>query len=246
MRRTEPSRRSVPFSSTFKVLLCGPILARVNSGAETLSRTVSYKQTNLVTYAPVTERRVGDGMSISAYCGATMTIRDSTAADLLLRSTGGPEKLTAFVHSVGDTTFRLDRLGTALNEAQPGDERDTSTPEAMARTFDKLLFGRVLSPASKTQLRAWMEANAVADDLIRSMLPNGWRIGDKAGAGGFAARSIIAVLTPPEGNPFMVAIYITGNAATIAVRLVRSLTSVRRSSSRCLGRAAGDKITYGL
>ena len=50
------------------------------------------------------------------------------------RALGGPEGLTAFARSLGDSVTRLDRIEPELNEAMPGDPRDTTTPAAMART----------------------------------------------------------------------------------------------------------------
>lgn len=84
--------------------------------------------------------------------------------------------------AIGDEKSRLDRWETELNEGAPGDPRDSSTPEAMGATLDRMLFGPVLSPQSQQQLEAWMRADQVADDLIRASLPEGWIIGDKTGA----------------------------------------------------------------
>ncbi|WP_164489765.1 serine hydrolase, partial [Raoultella ornithinolytica] len=63
-----------------------------------------------------------------------ITLSDNTAANLLLTTLGGPQGLTTFLRHSGDQTSRLDRWETELNEARPGDVRDTTTPEAMART----------------------------------------------------------------------------------------------------------------
>ncbi|MQK22582.1 class A beta-lactamase LEN-27, partial [Escherichia coli] len=95
-----------------------------------------------------------------------------------------------------DQTSRLDRWETELNEARPGDVRDTTTPEAMARTLRNLLTGRVLSPASQQQLQRWMVEDKVAGPLLRSSLPAGWFIADKTGAGNRGSRGIIAALGP--------------------------------------------------
>jgi beta-lactamase class A len=42
--------------------------------------------------------------------------------------------LTAFLRQIGDNVTRLDRWETELNEALPGDARDTTTPASMAAT----------------------------------------------------------------------------------------------------------------
>ncbi|QDA35875.1 class A beta-lactamase (plasmid) [Paracoccus liaowanqingii] len=205
-----------PLSSTFKVPLCGTILTLVDAGEDQLDRRVGYSPGDLVTYSPVTETR--DAMTVAELCEATITLSDNTAANLLLDRLGGPEDFTQYLRAIGDDTTRLDRWETDLNEAVPGDPRDTSTPAAMTATLETLLFGPVLSVASQQQLEAWMRADQVADDLIRASLPEGWVIGDKTGAGGYGSRSIIAVIRPPQGDPWLTAVYLTGNEADMPTR----------------------------
>lgn len=58
----------------------------------------------------------------------------------------------------------------------------------------------------------------MADDLIRASLPEGWVIGDKTGAGGYGSRSIVAVIRPPQGDPWLASVYLTGNEADMPTR----------------------------
>lgn len=207
-----------PMSSTFKAPLCGAVLARADDGAEDLDRMIPYTTADLVTYSPVTEKHAGAGMTTSDLCAATITLSDNTAANLLLGTMGGPEGFTAFLRGIGDGVSRLDRWETALNEGLPGDLRDTSTPATMVDTLETLLFGDALSHDSRRQLELWMQQDKVADALIRASLPKGWGIGDKTGAGGNGSRSIIAVIRTPAGDPWLAAIYLTGNSADMATR----------------------------
>ncbi|WP_319545071.1 class A beta-lactamase [Ruegeria conchae] len=207
-----------PMSSTFKPLLCGAILAGVDSGAVDLSENVAIQPSDLVEYSPVTSEHVETGMTIGALCQATMTISDNAAANLLLKQLDGPAGLTEFLRATGDGTTRLDRWETALNEATPGDPRDTTTPRAILETLERLLFDEVLSPVSAAQLGQWMIDDQVADGLIRAHLPKSWIIGDKTGAGGFGSRAIIAFLQTPEPRTYMAAIYLTESDAPVPER----------------------------
>ncbi|WP_405401422.1 class A beta-lactamase [Paracoccus sp. Ld10] len=207
-----------PLSSTFKVPLCGAILALVDAGEERLDRVIAYGADDLVTYSPVTELHVDDGMSVAQLCHATITQSDNSAGNLLLDRVGGPGGLTEYLRTIGDDTTRLDRWETDLNEATPGDPRDSTTPAQMIDTVEALVLGPVLSDPSRGQLEGWMQADAVADDLIRASLPDGWQIGDKTGAGGYGSRSIIAVIRPPQGDAWVASVYLTGNDADMATR----------------------------
>lgn len=215
---TARAQERFPMSSTFKALLCGAVLARVDAKQESLTRRIIYGKDDLVAYSPVTEKHTASGMTINDLCQATITISDNTAGNLLLTSVGGPKGLTSFLRTIGDNTTRLDRWETALNEAIPGDPRDTSTPSVIVNTLEKLLFGNILKPASAKQLRQWMIDDKVADGLIRAHLPKGWKIGDKTGAGGHGSRAIVAFIKPENGPRYMAAIYLTESKADFKLR----------------------------
>ena len=208
-----------PITSTFKALACAAVLARIDAGAEDLQSVVIVKESDLVPYAPVTERRLGgQGMTLHELCDATMSTSDNVAANLILRSLGGPEGLTAFARRIGDSVTRLDRWETELNEARPGDPQDTTTPNAMLQNLRGLLFGDVLSTASRRQFEDWLAGNKVGGPLIRAGLPDDWRVGDRTGAGGYGSRSVIAVIWPPERRPVIVALYMTETTASLNER----------------------------
>ncbi len=208
-----------PMCSTFKALAVAALLARVDAGDEQLERVATFKEDELVSYSPVTEKHTGEGgMTLAALCEATLATSDNTAANLILKAVGGPASLTAFVRATGDTITRLDRWETELNEGLPGDVRDTTTPRAIAMTLKKLLLSDVMSEPSRRQLIEWLNGNRVADALLRASLPEGWVIADRSGAGGYGTRGIIAILWPPAGKPVSVAIYITETEASFDER----------------------------
>ncbi|CAM4064650.1 broad-spectrum class A beta-lactamase OKP-D-1 [Klebsiella sp. 10982] len=207
-----------PLTSTFKVLLCGAVLARVDAGVERLDRRIHYRQQDLVAYSPVSEKHLADGMTVGELCAAAITMSDNSAGNLLLDTLGGPAGLTAFLRTIGDNVTRLDRRETQLNEALPGDVRDTTTPASMAATLRKLLTAKHLSARSQQQLVQWMVDDRVAGPLIRAVLPAGWFIADKTGAGERGARGIVALLGPDGKAERIVVIYMRDTPATIAER----------------------------
>jgi len=197
--------------STFKALTAGYILARVDKDEEQLDRRIVYAKKDLVNWSPITEKHVGgDGMSVAELCQATLTLSDNTAANLLLKSFGGPAGLTTFLRSIGDETTRLDRFETELNtHDKPGDQRDTTTPAAMLETLRKLLFGNVLSRSSRAQLVAWMVMNKTGDEKLRAGFPADWMIGDKTGGNGdkYGNSNDVAVAWSPDRGAVIVAAY---------------------------------------
>lgn len=195
--------------STFKVLAVSAVLKRVDEKKEQLDRFVRYGEAQLLEYAPVTRAHVKEGgMTLDALCAAAITQSDNTAANLLLETIGGPKGLTDFARSLGDEFTRLDRMEPELNNAVPGEDRDTTTPAAMAKDLQRLLTSDVLSQESRARLEGWMVANETGSKMIRSSVPAGWRVGDKTGRSGKGASNDIAIVRPPTGGPIFLAIYV--------------------------------------
>lgn len=205
-----------PLCSTFKVLLAAQVLARCDQGVEDLERPVRVRADDLLDYAPVTRPAVGRDLSVATLCEAAITLSDNTAANLLLARSGGPAGLTAFLRSLGDEVTRLDRIEPDLNEARPGDPRDTTSPAAMLHSLQRLLLGDALAPASRDRLEAWMVATRTGDARLRARLPADWRAGDKTGTGARGTYNDVALFRPPQGSPWLVSAYLTGASAPAA------------------------------
>jgi len=204
--------------STFKAALAGAVLARVDRGEERLDRVIPYGQADLLDYAPITRAHVArGGLPVADLCQAAVELSDNTAANLLLAEVGGPAGLTAFLRATGDEATRLDRTEPALNSALPGDQRDTTTPRAMAHTLQRLLLGPALSPASRALLTGWMLDCKTGDKRLRAGLPGTWRVADKTGNNGHGAAGDIAVAWPRPGAPILICSYVIGAAAPPAV-----------------------------
>jgi beta-lactamase class A len=208
-----------PMCSTFKLLAAAAILARVDDGKERLERRVRFEAGDIVVNSPVTKNRAGgEGMSLDELCEAAMTFSDNTAGNLLLAALGGPAGLTAYARSLGDTVSRLDRIEPELNEARPGDPRDTTTPVAMLANLRVLALGEALSAGSRAQLVRWLIANKTGDTRLRAGLPGGWRVGDKTGAGEQGTTNDVAVIWVPERAPAIVSVYLTQTSASAEQR----------------------------
>jgi beta-lactamase class A len=198
-----------PMCSTFKVLLVSAILKRSTQIDGLMQQRIKYQKSNLVTYSPITEQQVEAGMTVAALCAAAIQYSDNTAANLLMKILSGPRTVTAFARSIGDRQFRLDRWETALNSAIPGDRRDTSTPNAMGQSLQRLVLGDALKPHLRAQLQAWLRGNTTGAARIRAGVPADWQVGDKTGSGDYGTANDIAVLWPPGRSPVVVAIYTT-------------------------------------
>jgi len=214
-----------PLCSTFKLLAAAAILARADAGQERLDKPIAVRREDIVDYSPATEPNVGGSMTLAELCKAALTLSDNTAGNLMLGVLGGPQAVTAYARSLGDTATRLDRNEPHLNDIAPGDSRDTTTPSAIATDLRTLLFGDALTPKSRDQLTAWLVANKTGDTRLRAGLPAGCRVGDKTGTCNANTANDVGVVWLEGRAPVVIAAYLTGatvdrneqNAAIAAV-----------------------------
>lgn len=196
-----------PMCSTFKAIVAAAILQRSASDSTLLKRRVHYTQKDMVSHAPVTQPNIAKGMTVEELCAAAVQYSDNPAANLLMKILGGPEGVTAFARSIGDSAFRLDRWETELNSAIPGDPRDTTTPLAMMRSLQSLVLGDALAAPQRQQLKDWLVGNTTGDAMIRAGTPAGWLVADKTGGGAYGARNDIGVIWPSGQAPLVITVY---------------------------------------
>lgn len=194
--------------STFKLLAAAAVLQRSDRKEEDLDRFVRYTAADLLAYAPVTKQHVAEGgMKLGALCEAAVEQSDNTAGNLLLQALGGPAGLTKFSRSLGDQTTRLDRIEPELNISREGDERDTTSPAAMANDLIRLITTDFLSEKSRELLQGWLLKSETGANLVRAGVPKDWRVGDKTGRSGQGETNDVAVLYPPNSGQIFIAIY---------------------------------------
>lgn len=204
--------------SSFKLLASALVLQRVDQGREALDRRIPYTKADLVSWSPVTEKHVAEGMTLAQLCEATITTSDNTAANLILKSYGGPASLTAFVRTLGDGTTRFDRYETGLNvrhAAEPA--MDTTTPRAMLRSMHKVVLGNALSEPSRHTLQQWLLNNTTGGKRLKAGIPPSWRIGDKTGTSRTGANDI-GIAWPPDGKPLLVTAYLAESTASAEMK----------------------------
>ncbi|MET7833333.1 class A beta-lactamase [Micromonospora sediminicola] len=192
------------YASTCKALAAGALLA-ATSDAD-LERVVRYRRADLVTHSPVTERHVSSGLSLRAVAEAAVRHSDNTAGNLLFAQLGGPAGFERALRGIGDTVTEPARTEPDLNEAAPGDVRDTSSARALAGALRAYALGDALSAPDRAVLLGWMRASTTGTALVRAGVPAGWQVADKSGTGGYGTRNDIAVVWPPNSAPIVLAV----------------------------------------
>lgn len=210
-------------NSTFKLLLAAVILREADGGRIDLDEVLAYGAADIVPHAPVTSRHLeAGGMTVAALAEAAQLTSDNVAANLLVQRLGGPAAFTAMLRDLGDPVTRIDRLEPDMNFVPAGEERDTTTPAAMADIVAKLFTGGLLSATAQTRLRDWMIATQTGLRRLRAGLPAGWVAGDKTGTGIAAGmpnkHNDVLVAWPPGRAPLVVAAYYESPVSDVDMR----------------------------
>ncbi|NIF81912.1 class A beta-lactamase [Comamonas sp. Tr-654] len=203
-----------PMCSTFKTLLAARVLYLSQRDEIRLWRKLYYSPAEVVAWSPISEKWAGanGGMTVQELCEAMVVVSDNTAANVMLEASGGPAALTQWLRELGDGTTRLDRNEPSLNTALPGDERDTTTPQAMVHSLQKLLLGDVLEGYARALLQQWLADSRTGDKRVRAGMPSDWKVGGKTGSGerGTACDTLI-VWPTAQSAPLLVTAYLTGS-----------------------------------
>ncbi|MEU6213862.1 class A beta-lactamase [Streptomyces sp. NPDC047023] len=202
-----------PMCSVFKTLAAAAVLRDLDHDGTYLARRLHYTAQDVtdagggaVTSLP---ENVAGGLTVAELCSAAIAQSDNAAANLLLRELGGPGAVTRLCRSLGDRTTRLDRWEPALNSAEPWRVEDTTSPRAIAGTYERLVLGDALEPRDRERLTGWLLANTTSSARFRAGLPADWALGDKTGAGSYGTNNDVGIAWPPGRPPVLLSVLST-------------------------------------
>lgn len=197
-----------PMGCTSKVIGVAAILKKSMTNKKLLSDKIHYKNEDLLEWAPITKKNVGNGMSNASLCSAAISYSDNTAMNLLVKQIGGPAEVTTFARSINDKQFNLVHGWPDEAFAVPGTGKDATTPAAMTDSLSKLTLGTILAAPQRAMLLTWLKNNTTGNARIRAGTPKTWVVGDKTGTGfNYGITADTAVLWPPKCAPIVMTIY---------------------------------------
>jgi beta-lactamase class A len=207
-------------ASTFKLPLAGFVLALAQRGVISLDEELPFGPGDPLDNSPTVEANLARGrLPVRQLCAGIVEVSDNSAANLLLRRTGGPEALTRFIRACGDPVTRLDRQEMELNSNLPGDPRDTTSPAAMARLVQALVLGDVLTQENRNRLSVWLKKSVPGADRLKAGFPvPPWLVGHKTGTGANGAVNDVAIAWRSGKPPIVVACYQSGGTAEAPIR----------------------------
>ncbi|MEB5569129.1 BlaZ-like penicillin-hydrolyzing class A beta-lactamase [Mammaliicoccus sciuri] len=195
------------YASTFKALSSAMLLEKTPHNE--LNKKVHVSKEDIVAYSPVLEKFINKDTSIKKLIEATMLYSDNTANNMIIEELGGYKEVNKRLKSLDDKTTKPSRMEPELNNYDPKNNRDTSTPQAFVKTLNKLINDGRLSKENKTFLIDLMINNKSGDTLIKKGAPKNFKVADKSGqAITYASRNDVAFVYPKgESKPIVLVIF---------------------------------------
>ncbi|MCD8897268.1 BlaZ-like penicillin-hydrolyzing class A beta-lactamase [Mammaliicoccus sciuri] len=195
------------YASTFKAVSSAMLLEKTPHNK--LNKKGHVSKEDIVPYSPVLEKFINKDITIKKLIEATMLYSDNTANNMIIEELGGYKEVNKRLKSLDDKTTKPSRMEPELNNYNPKNNRDTSTPQAFGKTLNKLINDGRLSKENKTFLIDLMINNKSGDTLIKKGAPKNFKVADKSGqAITYASRNDVAFVYPKgESKPIVLVIF---------------------------------------
>ncbi|MCH5141756.1 BlaZ-like penicillin-hydrolyzing class A beta-lactamase [Mammaliicoccus sciuri] len=195
------------YASTFKAVSSAMLLEKTPHNE--LNKKVHVSKEDIVPYSPVLEKFINKDITIKKLIEATMLYSDNTANNMIIEELGGYKEVNKRLKSLDDKTTKPSRMEPELNNYDPKNNRDTSTPQAFGKTLNKLINDGRLSKDNKAFLIDLMINNKSGDTLIKKGAPKNFKVADKSGqAITYASRNDVALVYPKgESKPIVLVIF---------------------------------------
>lgn len=195
-----------PVQSTLKFITAADLLKQSSNNPKLLQEKIHYSANDLIKWHPITG--LYTEMTLESLAEAAVSYSDNPAVNLIIKRLGGPDAITSFAHSIGNTSFNVKHYDGFLNST-PNNDDDTSTPKDMAISVQQLTLGQALTKPQQTKLITWMVNNTTGYNRIRAGVPIGWVVGEKTGSGDYGVANDIGIAYSPLCKPIVLAIYTT-------------------------------------
>ena len=216
-----------PMQSVFKLPVAVAILHRIEQGEFTLDQPVRFLPEDRFVpheYSPLQDKypEANVDVPMRELLRLAVSLSDNAAADILLRIGGGPQKVDAYIASLGISGFHLQDNEHSMQRDIAAQYRDWFEPAGAVELLRRLNDRSPLSPEHTRLLFDWMEAAGLTRRL-KGDLPQSVRVFHKTGSSGVhnglaPATNDIGLIELPDGKRLAIAVFVTDSRADPATR----------------------------
>jgi beta-lactamase class A len=165
----------------------------------------------------------GGEFTIRELLAISMAESDGTASDVLMQLAGGPGSVEEYLHRLGITEMYVRDSEKGIFKDWQTQYRNSASPRATIELLRALQTGGGLSDESRRELLYVMEESGPGSRRIKHLLPKETVVAHKTGTGGnrngiAAATNDVGIITLPNGQHILLAVYIADSSADAGTR----------------------------
>jgi beta-lactamase class A len=217
-----------PMQSVFKLPMAVTALHRIERGELTLDQPVRFLASDRIlprTYSPLQEKYPAAEVDIRLreLLRLAVSLSDNAAADVVLRTLGGPGVVEASIRGLGISGFRLQDNEATLHRDVAAQYRNWWEPAGAVELLRRLSDHSPLTREHTELLLGWMATTPRGAQRIQGRLPAGTAVMHKAGTSGTDdgvahATNDIGLVALPDGRRLAIAVFVTDSRADEATR----------------------------
>lgn len=217
-----------PMQSVFKLPLAVTALHIVEEGKLALDQPIRFLPSDRIlphSYSPLQEKypTAGVDVPLRELLRLAASLSDNVAADLVLRTIGGPAIVNQYLASLGVRGFHLETGEAPVHRNHDLQYRNWCEPAAMVKLLRLLSDHTPLSPEHSDLLMSWLRDSPTPSNRIKGQLPRGTVVMHKTGTswtdhGLTAATNDVGLISLPDGRRLAIAVFITDSTADDATR----------------------------
>ncbi|MGB6845455.1 MAG: class A beta-lactamase [Candidatus Acidiferrales bacterium] len=217
-----------PMQSVFKFPLAVATLHLVEQGKFTLDQPVRFLPGDRIlpeTYSPLQDKYPDAEVDVPLreLLQMAVSLSDNVAADIVLRTIGGPEVVDKYIKSIGVKGFHLEDDEQALRRDVRAQYHNWFEAAAAIELLRRISDNSPLSLDHTRILLQWMEDSPSGPHRIKGALPAGTPVMHKTGSSGTDhgltyATNDVGLIGLPDGRLLAIAIFVTDSTADAATR----------------------------
>jgi len=217
-----------PMQSVFKLPVAVTALHLVEQGKFSLDQPLRFLPSDRIlprTYSPLQDKYPDGNVDVPLreLLQLGTSLSDNVAADIVLRTIGGPAVVNDYMRSIGVAGFRLVDDEQALAGDNELQYRNWFEPAGAVQLLRRISDNSPLTAEHTRILLQWMQDSPTGAHRIKGELPAGTIVMHKTGSSGTrdgvtAATNDIGLITLPDGRRLAIAIFVTDSRADDATR----------------------------
>jgi beta-lactamase class A len=212
-----------PMQSVFKFPLAVTALHLVEQGKLSLDQSIRFLPTDRIlphTHSPLQDKypEAKVDVPLRELLGLAVSQSDNVAADIVLRTIGGPAIVNDYMDSIGVSGFHLEDGEDGLAREVAAQYRNWFEPAGAVQLLRRISDNSPLSPERTRMLLQWMQETPNGALRMKGKLPFGTIVMHKTGTSGTKngvtfATNDIGLITLPDGRRVAIAIFVTDSRA---------------------------------